>query len=292
MQAGLWFGLAMSATVLAGESGSSACRDSVIGRVVVTADGLQIDESFAEGLRPDDILIQLNGRALRTCADLTQAAAEARAHQLALLLLVRQANEMRAIVLQPPETATAKPLAAAAVAELPKPTPTAFAIAPSEAATVGEMVAQLGALGRAMQGSLPLLTSQPWARHVSELRRTYDDRQAATPAIRAVEPILDEYQTVGEILIYKEAAARAAGNTRPQPNVTLPYNTGSQVSAWLRRHPFLQGSVVEPPEKTAFAGWGEGNGLWSPDRAVELLVEQALADGDALAGRVAGTKTP
>ncbi|HUI27764.1 MAG TPA: hypothetical protein VL403_16900, partial [Candidatus Kryptonia bacterium] len=270
----------------------STCQDSLIGRIVVTAEGLQVDETFAQGLRPDDTLLQLNSHLLRSCADLTRAVAEAHERQLELLLLVRREHELRAVMLQAPVTAAAKPLAAAAAVAPPNPTPTAVAIAPTDVDPVREMLAQLRDFGGSLQASLPVLTSQPWARQVHELRSAYERRQQVTPAVQALAPILDDYQTVAEILVYKEDAVRALGNSRPRPNMTLRYNTGSQVTGWLRRHPFLQASVVEPPEQTTFAGWAEGNGLWSPDRAVALLVERALSDGDALARRLDSAKAP
>ena len=265
---------------------SSTCRDAIVGRVVATADGLQVDESNIAELKADDVLLQLNGHPLRSCADLTTALAEDRRRQLALLLLVGRGQDTLAVLLPSPAATVSTRVTTPAATELPKSTPTLLAVAPSDADAVRGLLTQLRELGRAMQRSLPLLTSQPWARQVSTLRRAYDQRLAAVPTVRTVEPILDDYETVVEILAYREEAVRAEGNARPQPNVSLRYNTGSPVTGWLRRYPFLQASVVEPPEKTAFTGWAEGNGLWSPDRAVERLVEHALADADTLATRL------
>jgi hypothetical protein len=167
---------------------------------------------------------------------------------------------------------------------VPVPTPTPVAIGPSSVGSVRSILTGLLDLGHTLQANLPLLTAQPWARQVSDLREAYEKRRTDVPAVGAVEPILAYYQTVAEILLYKEKAVREADHVRPQPNVALDYNTGSQVSAWLHRYPFLQESVVERPGRGIIGG--ESSGRWSPDRAVELLVQHALADADALRQRL------
>jgi len=274
-----FFAAALALTV---EAEPPACPDTEFGRVVVTRDGLQVVEPGAEEVQSDDILVQLNSHRLRTCADLGQALKEARERQLAPLLLVRRDQELEAVLLRqsPAETG----VAAAAPVMVPVPTPTPVAIGPSSVGSVRSILTELLDLGHTLQANLPLLTAQPWARQVSDLREAYEKRRTDVPAVGAAEPILAYYQTVAEILLYKEKAVREADHVRPQPNVALDYNTGSQVSAWLHRYPFLQESVVERPGRGIIGG--ESSGRWSPDRAVELLVQHALADADALRQRL------
>jgi len=260
-----------------------ACQDTEIGHVVVSRDGLRVVEPGAEEVQPDDILVQLNSHTLRTCADLGQALKEARERQLAPLLLVRRERELEAVLLRLPsqetDVGTTGP-----VAVVPAATATAVAIGPSSVGSVRDTLARLLDLGHALQASLPLVTAQPWVRQVSDLQEAYEKRRAEVPAVGAVEPVLAYYQTIAEILLYKEKALRQAGYLRPQPNVALDYNTGSQISTWLRRYPFLQESVIERPGRGIIGG--ESSGRWSPDRAVQLLVQHAVADGDALRRRL------
>lgn len=275
-------GFLVAAFALTVDAEPPACPDTEFGRVVVTRDGLQVVEPGAEEVQPDDILVQLNSHRLRTCADLGQALKEARERQLAPLLLVRRDQELEAVLLR---QSSAEPgVAAAAPVAVPVTTPTPVAIGPSSVGSVRSTLAELLELGHTLQANLPLLTAQPWARKVSGLREAYERRRTNVPAVAAVEPILAYYQIVAEILLYKEKAVREADHVRPQPNVALNFNTGSQVSTWLHRYPFLQESVVERPGRGIIGG--ESSGRWSPDRAVELLVQHALADGEALRQRL------
>jgi hypothetical protein len=303
-RAGLLFALAVSAIAPAAAE-ELACPDTDVGRVAVIADGLRVIAPQVQGLRPDDILVQLNSRVLHSCSDLTQAMAEARDRQLASLLLIRRQQGTEAIVLQrplvpPPAAPPTAPILVDAIAATAPPQPTLTRppptftppsmtltpapIARSAVAPVRDTLAQFRELGRSMQAKLPLPSAQPWAREVGDLRQAYEQHQAEVPALRVVEPILAYYQTIAEILVYRERTFRDAGNTRSQPDVALSYNNGSQVSGWLQRYPFLQASVIAPPD--TLLGFAESNGRWSPDRAVELLVERALAEGDALAQRL------
>jgi hypothetical protein len=111
------------------------------------------------------------------------------------------------------------------------------------------------------------------------LRQAYEERQRHTPAVSAVEPILGYYETIAEILRYKEKAERDVGYLRPQPNVAVEYNSGQPVGTWMRRYPFLRQSIVELPGRSIIGG--ESNGRWLPDNAVELLAERALAHPEA-----------
>ncbi|MBI1815476.1 MAG: hypothetical protein HYR72_10895 [Deltaproteobacteria bacterium] len=305
----VWLLLALAVSAIAPATGAEiACPDTDVGRVAVVADGLLVVAPQMQGLQPDDLLLQLNSHVLHSCNDLTQAMAEARDRQLASLLLIRRQQVTHAFVLQPPLAAPpAVPLTAETLADsiaatatsqpalTPPPatfTPPSMTLTPaplarSAVALVRDMLVHLRELGRSMQAKLPLPSAQPWAREVGDLRQAYEQHQVEQPALRLVEPILAYYQTIAEILVYKERTFRNAGNTRSQPDVVLPYNNGSQVSGWLQRYPFLQASVIAPPDTVL--GFAEGSGRWSPDRAVALLVERALADGDALAQRLDAT---
>lgn len=277
--------VAMLASPLVAEP--PTCPDNAVGRVIETADGLQIVALSAPGLRPGDILLQFNSRTLHQCAELADAIAEAHEHQLAQLVLVRRGRGTEVV-------AVPTPVEVSAAAAIPQPatakeTPTPPAINRASAAPVRDFLDRLVEFGHSLRANAPLLTAQPWARQTADLRQTYEKQRTEVAAVAVVEPIVDYYQTIADILAYRDEAARVGGSARPQPNAPLGYNSGSQVSAWLRRYPFLETSVIAFPETTAFAGWAESNGRWLPDRAVELLVDHALADADTIAQRLDAT---
>ena len=277
-----WLVFLVGSLALPAAGQSAPCHDAAIGALVPTGDGLQVVAPGVPELRADDVLLQLNGQVLRRCADLRRALAEVRRQQLAVLLLVRRNGAVDAVALQQVAPAPFGATAAGAGAfATPTPTPTVFGA--SDVAPLRDMVDRLLDFGRRLRAALPVLTAPPWARDVYELQQTYDARRLQLPALAAVEPILAYYLTVVDILAYKEKAERAAGYVRPRPDIPLDYSSDSAVGEWLRRYRFLQASVVRPP---ASLGGIERGGVWSPDHAVKLLVEQALADGAALEQRL------
>jgi hypothetical protein len=299
--AGFWLGFLLVPLALRA-AGAVICPENEMGRVVDTAEGLQISDAAA-GLRAGDVLVQLNSHLLRGCDDLTDALAEARSQHLTRLFLVRRDHGLAAVALPPTAAVTvaAAPVihaaappppqvVAATPAPVVEPTPMPDTLAPSGAPAVRASLNELQQFGRTLHAALPALRAQPWARRVSDLRRTLDGRRAEAPAVQALTPLLDYYQTAADILGYKEQTAverstHEMGQKPPQPDAVFEYHNGTQVSTWLERYPFLQDSVVDAPG-FSFIGVGERNGTWVPDRAVALLVEHALADGDAMGRRL------
>jgi hypothetical protein len=133
---------------------------------------------------------------------------------------------------------------------------------------------------------------QPWAQRIDQIRQAYDRQQASGTGVGVVEPILGYYETVGQILVYKDAETRGRRAVRARAEVVLEYHTSSPVGGWLSRYPFLRASVVEEPETTRFITESESNGQWLPDRAVELLVARALSEGTALSTALAAGPSP
>jgi hypothetical protein len=298
---GFWWGFLLVPVALSA-AGAVLCPGDEMGRVVDTAEGLQISDAAA-GLRAGDVLVQLNSHLLRGCDDLADALAEARSQHLTRLFLVRREHGLAAVALPPTAAATVAAAApvippaaptplqvvAATPAPVVAPTPLQGTLAPSDAPAVRASLNELQQFGRALHAALPALKAQPWARRVRDLRRALDGRRAEAPAVQALTPLLDYYQTAADILGYKEQtvverSTHELGQKPPQTDAVFEYHNGTQVSTWLERYPFLQDSVVDAP-RVSFIG-GERNGTWVPDRAIALLVDHALADGDAIGRRL------
>jgi hypothetical protein len=172
-----------------------------------------------------------------------------------------------------------------AVAEPEQPAVPTVAVAAmndADAELVRQMVQELLDLGRDLQARLPLLTAQPWVKRIDGLRDAYRIRKQQAPAVGVAEGIVGSYQTLGEILLYKEEAARGAGRRALQPGLTFEFTSDSRVGTWLRRYPYLEASVVQPPAEIPLLARGERAGRWLPDNAVRLLLDHAVAEGVAL----------
>lgn len=256
---------------------AATCYDADVGEVEPSGNGVRVTRPADDNLRVGDVIEQINSHLLRSCSDFADALSESRTRHLALLLLVRRQRELAGVVLRG-HTADS----VAKVASPPGPSPTPAQIGPVDARSVRNVLGDLLKLGTAMRASQPLLTPQPWVRQTEELRHRCEQAYASVSGLQAVAPIVGYYQTIADILVYKEKATHTAGYTRPQPNIVLGFHTGSQVSQWLRQYGFLEASIIAPPEQTAYAGWAEGNGRWLPDRAIELLIERAITEGGAL----------
>src|SRR5262245_5328874 len=90
---------ARSSTVLAG---ATTCPETAIGTVAADEAGLRVVDATANALRRDDVLVQLNGRRLRSCADFAAALTEARQNEVAPLFLVRRGSETVAVAVDWP----------------------------------------------------------------------------------------------------------------------------------------------------------------------------------------------
>jgi hypothetical protein len=284
------------------EKGTSTCPETHIGRVVSTDQGLRLEEAATPPLQSGDVLVQLNNHRLMTCAELTDALNEAQRNKLAALFLVQRNGKTEVALVEYPAATGAVALAAAQpaltrppvmTAVPPTPPPTA-ALTPStqaETEAARAFVAELVSFGRELQAREPLPMSQPWVQRIEQLRRTYAE-QVGGAGVSAAEPILAYYETVAEILVYKENATRDRRDLRAKSEVVLEYHPASPVEGWLRRYPFLQPSVIREPETVHFIVEGDRNGQWAPDRAVALLVEHAVSEGTALSAKLAARETP
>jgi len=307
--------------MLVGFCGAAAalpCADTRLGQIELTADGLQVGESAVQSLRSGDFLVQLNSHQLQTCTDLVEALNEARRNELATLLLIRRDGATQVAVLTapaatatsaapagpviavPPASVAAQSTAPAATVEPAKvaavqptvippsavPTPPPTPLSRADADTARQFLAKLTAFGNELQAHQPLPKAQPWTQRVERLRQDFNTARRRDTAVDVVEPILGYYETVTQILLYKEDATRERREIRIKADVVLEYHTSSPVGAWLQRYPFLRASVIREPEAIHFITAGETNGQWLPDRAISLLVENALSDGAVLSARL------
>jgi hypothetical protein len=138
-------------------------------------------------------------------------------------------------------------------------------------------------LGRRIQAALPLLSSHPWVDQIESFVAVHSETRKQVPATSLLDPILSYYVTVAEILTYKQEETKALGSARHRSDLLLEYGSDSRVGAWLRQYAFLSPSVVESPKEITVIAAAEEMGRWSPNEAIRLLSERALADAAALA---------
>lgn len=299
--------------VVCGNAHASTCADTSIGRIRPTEDGLRVDQTAVPTLHVGDILVQLNSHRLQTCADLAEGLIEAHRNALGTLFLIRRDGKVEtALVAAPPAVVAAgapvappvkgappMPIAAAAapIAQVPPAVPTAIPPPPvpttpptplsrADADTARELLAECVAFGRDLQARQPLPMAQPWAQRVEQLRQRYNSQQARGAAVGLVDPILGYYETVAQILLYKETVTRERRDIRARGDIVLEYHSNSPVPAWVQRYPFLRPSVLREPD-IGLLRVGESNGQWLPDRAVALLLDRAVAEGTALSSTLA-----
>ena len=302
----------VAVAVLRGVWGSPAgaaalsCSDPEVGKIAQDESGLHVVEAATPSVRRGDRLLQLNGHRLQTCSDLEAAARAARQEQLARLFLIRRGEQTVAVAfeVQAEQLATAPAVVAPAIVSAapsvapstalpatipPSALPTVVPTPPSGPAadTARRLLAEFVAFGRELQGRQPLPMAQPWAQRVEQLRQQYNSQHARGAAVGVVEPILEYYETVADILRYKETATRERRDVRARSEVVLEYHSNAPVAAWLQRYPFLRPSVIQEPETIRFIDVGESNGQWLPDRAVALLLDRAVSEGTALSATLA-----
>jgi hypothetical protein len=256
------------------------------------ADGIRIVESAVEPLHAGDIALQLNGKVLRSCEDLTVTLDQARSEGLKALFLVRRGDETMPVVvrLEDLRVASTPPTQAA-----PPPTvasPPLAEIDSTSASEVRQALDELTSFGRRFETWSPATVSRSLARQIEELTGKYHRRIEQVPALAVIRPILGYYDTVGEILVYTEQQRVKEGKSVHRLGPGLEYQSNSIVTEWLRRYPFLEESVDDRPEKVTFLTSAEIAGHWSPDEAIRLLVKRAVADAEALSARIGAASEP
>jgi hypothetical protein len=285
-------GLSVVAALLIAVTAARAdepCVVADVGSFVIAEDGLDLLTTERRDLEKGDRLLQLNGRRLGSCADLSAALHDARRHGVLAVVALRRAGALQTVLLTLP-VATAVP---------PGSTPTpSLVLAPtalplrsdplrSDPAAVASMYAALQRFSDDIK--LPLTAPEPYGRRLDQLRQTYHTLRARDGAVAAVEPIIGYYDAVAAILRYRQPAAakRAAHQSASSPDelirtgsaAVVEYTTDGEVGEWLRRYPFLEKSIVGEATQVGPVEWA---GWWKPDEAIRLLVEQARRETAAL----------
>jgi hypothetical protein len=286
----LCFTLLVRATIA--YAAGDLCDEASLGRVRPAADGIHIVESAVEPLRTGDVALQLNGKALRRCEDLTAALDQARSAGLKALFLVRRGDETTPVVvrLEDLSVASASPTPAAPVQS--SVSPPLAEIDATSASEVRQSLDELASFGRRFEAWSPAPTSRSLARQIEEFTGKYRRRIEQVPALAVIEPILGYYDTVGEILVYAEQQRVRDGRSLHRYSPALEYQSNSVVAEWLRRYPFLKESVEDTPKQVVFLTNAEIAGHWSPDEAIRLLVKRAVADAEALSARIGTARDP
>lgn len=263
------------------------CVLAGVGAFAIADGGLDLVTTERSDLRAGDRLLQLNGRRLTTCADLSTGLQDAQRQGMLVVVALQRGTKVETVLLALPRATVALP--AATTPRSVAPEPTALPLRSNPAALV-PMMAALHAFDEKIQ--LPL-GPQPYGQRFKELQKTYRDLRARDGAIAAVEPIMDYYEAVATLVNYRERVAvdrvTRDGASAPgevarvrMPAPVVEYTTDSEVGEWLRRYPFLDAAIERTP---GWMGQAEYAGLWKPDEAIRLLVERARRDTAALEQR-------
>ncbi len=269
------------------ETEAEAAPRLVITDVAAPSQGAEI------GLRPGDIVEQVNSWRAQDCESYSRAVQEAQGEHKALLLLVTRKGQHHAFIFEPevwPRREQVKKVPAAEVTLqriLSAPLPpggraqarhtgvaslailhavAAVAVLPGDPTTYEQAVAtakgQLAALAQASQSE-----AERWV-------------------TAGAQVVLGYYLTAQEIRQYKHdlvtdshKGLRALRGVTPVPS-EVPYLPNSPVPGWLDKYPFLRACVRASPQKLNFI---ERAGRWDPDQAVPLLWEQAQTETDTFA---------
>lgn len=264
------------------------CILAGVGTFAIADGGLDVLTTERSDLHAGDRLVQLNGRRLASCTDLSTGLQDAQRQGMLAVVALQRGGTVQTVLLSLPRTIVAVP--AATTTPSVALTPTALPLRSNPAALV-PMVAALRAFGDAIQ--LPLAGPQPYGHRFAALQKTYREMRARDGAIAAVEPIMGYYEAVATLVNYRERVAvdrvTRDGSSAPgelarirMPATVVEYTTDSEVGEWLRRYPFLDASIERQP---GWMGGVEYTGLWRPDEAIRLLVERARRETDALAAK-------
>jgi len=267
---------------------SELCREPVEVGAVFAREGEAITVARARGVwatggvRVGDLVKQINGVAVRNCADVARAVASARRRGMALLALVDRAGEQIPVLLRLPplpKTGSLSPEQDAervgAPVEVKLPTqasPDAEVARGVESAL--EAIRRLEKAAR-IHGPYDLY-SHRLAEAEDTVKRSFVGGEGGGAEVAAfVGQILEYHRQALRMWRLKLEQTERLGYDRRALRRPIPYFSGSEVESWVARYPALEETIVSEPREVNMLMPGEGSGLWDADRALEIMWKKA-----------------
>ncbi len=260
----------------------------------------QLTAGSKVGLRPGDVLEQVNSWPIRDCENYGRAVRDARQKQKAVLVLISRNGKRRPIFFEPEiwqrvdERKEEKQAVASLTRVLEAPLPAAER---GDSAAVGEQaLAALRTLEKLVDAARPLPMYERGLRDTRRRlralqRQSRDDVEKRVMAGARV--VFGYYETARAIRQYKhdyvgtERKDVRRGRAESYASASVPFFYDSPVTAWMDRYPFLRPSITDTPTKLGF-DFVEQPGRWNPDHAVTLLWQRARSETDKFARWVNG----
>ena len=260
----------------------------------------QLTAGSKVGLRPGDVLEQVNSWPIRDCENYGRAVRDARQKQKAVLVLISRNGKRRPIFFEPEiwqrvdERKEEKQAVASLTKVLEAPLPAAER---GDSAAIGEQaLAALRTLETLVDAARPLPMYERGLRDAQRRlralqRQSRDDVEKRVMAGARV--VFGYYETARAIRQYKhdyvgtERKDVRRGRAESYASASVPFFYDSPVTAWMDRYPFLRPSITDTPTKLGF-DFVEQPGRWNPDHAVTLLWQRARSETDKFARWVNG----
>ena len=260
----------------------------------------QLTAGSKVGLRPGDVLEQVNSWPIRDCENYGRAVRDARQKQKAVLVLISRNGKRRPIFFEPEiwqrvdERKEEKQAVASLTKVLEAPLPAAER---GDSAAIGEQaLAALRTLETLVDAARPLPMYERGLRDTRRRlralqRQSRDDVEKRVMAGARV--VFGYYETARAIRQYKhdyvgtERKDVRRGRAESYASANVPFFYDSPVTAWMDRYPFLRPSITDTPTKLGF-DFVEQPGRWNPDHAVTLLWQRARSETDKFARWVNG----
>ena len=264
------------------------------------AEIVQLTAGSKVGLRPGDVLEQVNSWPIRDCENYGRAVRDARQKQKAVLVLISRNGKRRPIFFEPEiwqrvdERKEEKQAVASLTKVLEAPLPAAER---GDSAAIGEhALAALRTLETLVDAARPLPMYERGLRDTRRRlralqRQSRDDVEKRVMAGARV--VFGYYETARAIRQYKhdyvgtERKDVRRGRAESYASASVPFFYDSPVTAWMDRYPFLRPSITDTPTKLGF-DFVEQPGRWNPDHAVTLLWQRARSETDKFARWVNG----
>ncbi len=269
-------------------------------------DGLAISEitqltpGSRVGLKKGDIVEQINSWTVQDCNNYSKAIRDAETKKKAILLLVSRKGKRRPVFFEPEiwqrmqekkeEKQAVSNLRAMLTAPLPKK------IQKSTEAIGDQALATLRELEPLALLTNPLPKYEKGvvlARNRLRVLSRQSQGEAEKRVVAGARALFGYYEAARAIRQYKldyiEKERKDIRQARAQSFVseTVPYFYNSPVTAWVDKYPFLRSSITDSPDKLGF-DFIEKPGAWNPDRAVQLLWQQAKGQTNRFSGWIKG----